>query len=97
MLLAPAGESEPSVRLERTICRASESRATDRLPQQNLVESPVLRVQGGPLEEDLRRQPPVGDEDLLSGGLHRVGHVPHVVAAVHVPARAARAVAHRRK
>ena len=87
---------EKRVRMGGGKC-STKSSATDRLPEQNLVEPPVLGVERRPLEEDLGREPPVGDEDLLARRLHRVGHVPHVVAAVHVPAGPARAVADRRE
>lgn len=56
------------------------------LLEQDLVE-PILQVLAGPLEKQLRTQPPVGDEDLLASAVQRQHDVLHVRGRVHVPAR----------
>jgi hypothetical protein len=55
------------------------------LALEDAVEPPLLAVGRRPAQEQLRRQPPVGDVDALGGTLERDADGPEVVAAVDVP------------
>ena len=52
---------------------------------QHLIETPLLIVVGRTAEEELRRQPPVGNVNGLAGPFQRRGHSPKVVAAIDIP------------